>query len=190
MDNNFNQQSQGQPMYQQPQGQPVYQQPQGQPVYQQPQGQPVYQQPQAQPMYQQPQGQPMYQQPPKKPLQINWFEVSGLICSILGLIMSVLGSSLTCACSASKTFDPERVIKVADNTFVTSPVLVVSIIGAVFAIAGIVLAIVALKKQSAVKAGKIAYIAIVVGAVAFMYGVLPVMTICGYNCSLNSEYAG
>lgn len=180
MDNNFNQQQpqQGQPVYQQPQGQPMYQQPQ--------QGQPVYQQPQGHPMYQQ----PMYQQPPKKPLNINWFEVSALICSIIGFIMSVLGSSLTCACSASKTFDPQRVVTVASNRFVTSPVFVISIIGAVFAIAGIVLAIVAIKKQCAVKAGKIAYIAMAVGAVGFVYGVLPVLTICGYNCSLNSEIAG
>ena len=155
-------------------------------INQQPQGQPVYQQPQGQPMYQQ----PMYQPAPKKPLMINWFELGALICSIVGFIMSVLGSSLTCACSASKTFDPKRVVTVASNRFVTSPVMVVSIIGAVFAIAAIVLAIVALKKQCAVKAGKIAYIAIAIGAVGFVYGVLPVLTTCGYNCSLNSEIAG
>ena len=174
MDNNFNQQQV--PQNQQPQ-QPVYQQqvPQNQ--------QPVYQQPQ----------QPMYQpQAPKQPSTTNTTEMLALICSAVGAIMAIIGSIFTCSCSASKSWDVETLTGLSSlvkstSIHSTSWVCLVAIFGAVIAAVGVVLAIVALKKKDApVKAGKIAYVAIAVGAFGVMYGILPVLTICGYNCSLNS----
>lgn len=172
MDNNFNQQ--------QPQ--------QGQPVYQQPQGQPMYQQ-------------PMYQQPPKKPASINVMELVALICSAVGTVMAIVGSALTCSCSASKSWDADALASnIKSNGFAAladftsgshkmSLVCIIAILGAIIAAAGVVLAIVALKQKNvAVKAGKLAYVAAAVGVFGFMYGLLPVLTICGYNCSLNSSY--
>lgn len=150
MDNNFNQQ--------QAQGQPVYQQ----------------QMPQ-----QQVQGQPVYQQAPKQPSNINIMELVALICSAVGLFMSVLGTMLYCSCSADATFE-------ADSTgYTNSAVMIVAILGVLVAIAGVVCAIITIRKEGE-KAGKMAYIAAAVGVFAIMYGIIPTLTICGYNCSLNS----
>ena len=175
MDNNFNQQQvpqNQQPVYQQPQ-QPVYQQPQ-QPVYQQaPQNQqPVYQQPQ-QPMYQ--------QQTPKQPPKFNLMELIAFICSAVGVVMAVLGATLTCSCSASKTFES------GSSGYSLSAVFIDTIFGVFIAVAGVVLAIVALKQKNApVKAGKLAYVSMVIGVFATLYGLIPTFTICGYNCSLDN----
>ena len=50
-----------------------------------------------------------------------------------------------------------------------------------------IFAILALKKTDApVKAGKLSYVAAAVGIFAILYGIIPTITICGYNCSLQS----
>ena len=203
MDNNFNQQqTPAQPVYQQqmPAGQPVPQQ--QMPAYQQmPAGQPMYQQvPQQQ--AQMP-GQPVYQQAPKKPSNINIKELVALICSGVGTLLAVLGSIFTCSCSASKTYDADDMMNnvlgslnsllggSSSGTLVdhsTSAVMIMALIGAVIAAVGVVFGILAIKdKNATVKAGEMSYIAIAVGVFGFMYGVLPVLTICGYNCSLDSS---
>lgn len=205
MDNNFNQQqTPAQPVYQQqmPAGQPVPQQ--QMPAYQQaqmPAGQPMYQQvPQQQ--AQMP-GQPVYQQAPKKPSNINIKELVALICSGVGTLLAVLGSIFTCSCSASKTYDADDMMNnvlgslnsllggSSSGTLIdhsTSAVMIIALIGAVIAVVGVVFGILAIKdKNATVKAGKMSYIAIAVGVFGFMYGVLPVLTICGYNCSLDSS---
>ncbi len=203
MDNNFNQQqTPAQPVYQQqmPAGQPVPQQ--QMPAYQQmPAGQPMYQQvPQQQ--AQMP-GQPVYQQAPKKPSNINIKELVALICSGVGTLLAVLGSIFTCSCSASKTYDADDMMNnvlgslnsllggSSSGTLIdhsTSAVMIMALIGAVIAAVGVVFGILAIKdKNATVKAGKMSYIAIAVGVFGFMYGVLPVLTICGYNCSLDSS---
>ena len=205
MDNNFNQQqTPAQPVYQQqmPAGQPVPQQ--QMPAYQQaqmPAGQPMYQQvPQQQ--AQMP-GQPVYQQAPKKPSNINIKELLALICSGVGTLLAVLGSIFTCSCSASKTYDADNMVNnvlgslnsllggSSSGTLIdhsTSAVMIMALIGAVIAAVGVVFGILAIKdKNATVKAGKMSYIAIAVGVFGFMYGVLPVLTICGYNCSLDSS---
>ncbi len=187
MDNNFNQQqASGQPVYQQQM--PVQQQI---PVQQQ---MPVQQQaPVQQPVYQQVPQQPVYPQAPKKPSNTNTKELLALILSGVGAIMAVLGSILTCSCSASKTWDADELVGTFYSVFSgsihsTSAVMIVAILGAIVAAAGIVLGILAIKdKNATVKAGKMAYIAIAVGVFGVMYGILPVLTICGYNCSLNSS---
>ena len=138
---------------------------------QQAQGQPVYQQ--------QMQGQPMYQQAPKQPSNINIMELVALICSAVGLFMSVLGTLLYCSCSADATFES------GSTGYTNSAVMIVAILGVLIAVAGVVCAIIIIKKEGE-KAGKMAYIAAAVGVFAIIYGIIPTLTICGYNCSLNS----
>ena len=195
MDNNFNQQqAQGQ--------QPVYQQqmPQQQVPVQQ---MPAQQVPQ-QPMYQQmPAGQPVYQQAPKKPSNTNTKELLALICSGAGAFLAVLGSILTCSCSASKAYDTSNMLNSALGSLSSylggsstasmdihsmSAVVIVAILGAIVSAVGVVFGILAMKdKNATVKAGKMSYVAIAVGVFGVMYGILPMLTICGYNCSLNSN---
>ena len=175
MDNNFNQQAPQQPVYQQ--------MPQQQPVYQQAPVQAQYQQAPQQQMYQQPQ----YQAAPKKPMNLNMMELIALGCAGVAALLAVLGTTLTCACSASETFDGVKSALYLE--YKLSPVFILSIFAIIFAAGGIVCAILALKqKDAAVKAGKLAYVAIAVGAFGVIYGILPMLTICGYNCSLDSNY--
>ena len=177
MDNNFNQQAPQQPMYQQAPQQPMYQQAPQQPMYQQ----------------------PMYQPAPKKPSNINVMELWGLILAAVGALMAIIGSIMTCSCSASTSWDYERMEKYFDDTdkysledynlHKMSLVVLVAIIGAVIALVGVILSIMAIKqKNAAVKAGKLAYIAIAVGVFGVVYGIIPMLTLCGYNCSLDSQY--
>ncbi len=172
MDNNFNQQ-------QMPAGQPMYQQaPQQQ--TQMPATQPVYQQNQMPQQAQMP-AQPVYQQAPKQPAKFNVLELIALICSGVGLLMAVIGTLFYCSCSASASFENGHA------SYTNSAVMIVAILGVLIAITGVVLAIVALKKKDAVvKAGKLAYVAAAVGIFAVLYGLIPTITICGYNCSLNN----
>lgn len=169
MDNNFNQQAPQQPVYQQ--------MPQQQPVYQQAPVQAQYQQAPQQQMYQQPQ----YQAAPKKPMNLNMMELIALGCAGVAALLAILGTTLTCACSASKSFDK------GIDEYSLSPVFILSIFAIIIAAGGIVCAIIALKQKDAkVKAGKMATIAIAVSAFAFIFAFVPMTTICGYNCSLNN----
>ena len=132
-------------------------------------------------MYQQQMpGQPVYQQQaPKKPSNINVMELVAIICSGVGLLMSVLGTALYCSCSASATFEA------GSGEYTNSAVMIVAIFGVLIAIGGVVCAVLTIKKDGD-KAGKMAYIAAAVGVFAVLYGLIPTLTICGYNCSLNS----
>lgn len=207
MDNNQNNmfnsqpeqpQQQANPFGQQPQQQanPFGQQPQQQagPFGQQPQQQanPFGQQPQQQanPFGQQPQqgGSPFGNQPaPKKPMNVS-LGLIAMICSAASLVMAVIGSIFACTCSASKSYDAvkmaERMLK-SNNIYSTSAVIIVNIIAALIAVAAVVLAIVALKKDSS---DKMAKVAAALGAFALLYSVLPMLTVCGYNCSLSNAY--
>ncbi len=171
MDNNFNQQP-GYNQNQMPAGQPMYQQNQNQ----MPAGQQMYQQ--VPPQMNQ---NPVYNPVPKQPSNFNMMELIALICSGVGLLMAVLGTLFYCSCSASATFEA------GSDGYTNSAVMIVAILGVLVAIVGVVFAIVALKqKDSAVKAGKLAYVAVAVGIFAVLYGIIPTITICGYNCSLNN----
>ena len=120
MDNNFNQQAPQQPVYQQaPQQMPQQQ---------------MYQQAPQQQMYQQ----PMYQPAPKKPSNINTMELLALILSSVGAFMAILGSIMTCSCSASKTMTITNIMKNSSDGKIhsASAVLWVAIIGAFVAAAG------------------------------------------------------
>ena len=169
MDNNFNQQQAPQQM---PAGQPVYQQ-----APQQAPAQPVYQQA---PQQQMP-GQPVYQAVQKQPANFNTMELVALICSGVGLLMAVIGTLCYCSCSAKATFASDS------DGYTNSAVMIVAILGVLVAAVGVVFAILALKKTDApIKAGKLSYVAAAVGVFAILYGIIPTITICGYNCSLNN----
>ena len=147
--------------------------------------QPVYQQAPQQQMYQQAPQQPMYQAVPKKPSKINVLELLAIIFAGVAALMAILGTTFTCVCGASKSFK-KVYLWTTSVTHKLSPAFIVSIFAALFAVAAIVCAILAVKKKDApVKAGKMSYISMVVAVFAFLYAVLPVITICGYNCSLN-----
>ena len=158
MDNNFNQQAPQQPVYQQaPQQMPQQQ------------------------MYQQAPMQPQYQAAPKKPMNLNMMELIALICAGVSALLAVLGTTLTCACSASKS------IGKGSSEYTLSPVFILSIFAIIIAAGGIVCAIIAMKQKDAkVKAGKMASVAIAVSVFAFIFAFVPMTTICGYNCSLNN----
>ena len=167
MDNNFNQQAPQQPVYQQAPQQQMYQQAPQQQMYQQAPQQQMYQQ--------------APQQAPKQPMNINLMELIALICAGVSALLAILGTTLTCACSASTTFD-----KTFDE-YKLSPVFILSIFAIIIAAGGIVCAIIAMKQKDApVKAGKMASVAIAVSAFAFIFAFVPMTTICGYNCSLNN----
>lgn len=177
MDNNQNNMFNSQPVNNQPA------QPQANAFGQQPQQQ-------ADPFGQQPQqgGNPFGQQfAPKKPVNLSLGLIS-LICGAVSLFMAVLGSIFACTCSASKSYDAvkmaERMLK-GKNVYSTSAVIVVCIIAALIAIAAVVLAIKALKQDAT---DKMAKVALALGAFSVLYAVLPMLTVCGYNCSLSNKY--
>lgn len=182
MDNNQNNMFSSQPVNSQPE-QPQQPQPQASPFEQQPQQQ-------ANPFGQQPQqgGSSFGNQfAPKQPMNVS-LGLMAMICSAVSLVMAVIGSIFACTCSASKSYDAvkmaERMLK-GNNIYSTSAVIIVNIIAAIIAVAAVVLAIMALKKDSA---DKMAKVAAVLGAFAFLYAVLPMLTVCGYNCSLSNAY--
>lgn len=114
---------------------------------------------------------------PKQPSKFNVIELLSIILAGVGFLMVFLGTILTCTCSASKFEE--------DFKFGTSPVCIITIIGILLGAAAVVLAIMALKKADAeIKADKLAKIAIVLGGATVVFGILPLLTICGYNCAL------
>lgn len=171
MDNNFNQQ---QPIQAAPTQQPIPAAPvQGQPVQAAPQQQ-------ADPFAQGGMGQAA-PQAPRQPLSFNLFELIGIISAGVGMLMVFLGTIFTCSCSAKKSMENFGI------KYSTSAMFILTLFGILIAAAGVVLAILALKDQkSPNKAGKIAKVAVALGVFAMIYGILPTVTICGYNCSLNN----
>lgn len=116
----------------------------------------------------------MYNQGQKK---TDVFGLVGMICSAVSLLMAVLGTTFTCACSAS------RIVKKGDLAM--HPVFILSIFAVIIAVVGIVFGVIAVLKN---RKSKFGMLAVVIGAVAFIYGLLPMMTICSYNCSLESAF--
>lgn len=120
----------------------------------------------------------------------NKVDIMSLLPAILsgvGFLMAFLGTIFTCTCSASKSYDAKNMLTGAlkGGAYTTSGAISISIIGAVAAVAGIVMAFMAIKKNAEDKMSKIG---LVLGACAFFLAVLPAVTICGYNCSLSNSY--
>lgn len=111
-------------------------------------------------------------QAPKKPVG-DIFPLLSIILSGVGMLLVFIGTILTCTCSKAGS---------------TSPVFILTIFGIIAAIAGAVMAILSVKdvKQVA-KANKIAIVGFVVGVFAIIYGILPTVTICGYNCQIKNQ---
>ena len=120
----------------------------------------------------------MNQQAPKQPSNLNVMELVAVICSGVGLLMAVLGSTLYCSCSASARYET------GSTGYTNSAVMIVAIFGVIIAVVGVVMAILSIKKEG--KASKLASLAAIVGVFAILYGIIPTITICGYNCSLQS----
>lgn len=120
--------------------------------------------------------QPVYQQAPKQPSNTNMMALIALACSAFGAFMAILGATLTCSCSAGKSFEK------GSEGYSLSAVFIVAILGAIIAIAGVVLGIVASKQGET----KLSMVAIILGIFATMYALIPTFTICGYNCSLQN----
>lgn len=114
--------------------------------------------------------------------KLSVLSLIGIICAGVSLIFAILGTTFTCACSASKTVNTAAMI---GEKYKMSAMLVFSILAVIIAIAGIVLAIIALAKN---RADKVAVLALIVAGVAFIYALLPMLTICSYNCSLNNSH--
>lgn len=127
---------------------------------------------------------PFGQQPaPKKAPNAKLFELISIICSGVGFLMVFFGTIFTCTCSAKRPFE----VKTAGE-FGLSPIFILTIFGIVIAVAGIVLAIMAMKsKDTEAKAGKLSMASAIIGVAAAVFGILPLVTICGYNCSLNGQ---
>jgi Ni/Fe-hydrogenase subunit HybB-like protein len=144
-----------------------------QPMYQQaPQQQMPQQQMYQQPMYQQ----PVYQPVPKAPK--NMKELLAFILAASAALLAILGATFTCSCSATKSMK---------KPYSLHPIFIIAIIAAIVGAVAVVFAIMALKdKNATVKAGKLSYLAIAIGGFAVVYALLPVFTICGYNCSLEN----
>ena len=111
-------------------------------------------------------------------------EMKKYVAEFIGTFVLVFfGTIFTCTCSASKFEETAE--------FSTSAVCILTIIGIIVSAVGIVLAIMELKKNNAaIKADKLAKLAVVLGAAAVVFGLLPLLTICGYNCSLANTEAG
>ena len=114
----------------------------------------------------------------KAPANFHIIELIAIACAGVGLLMVVLGTIFTCTCSAKKAFEGTSA-----GEHGLSAVFIVTIFGVIFALAAIVLAVIAIKQNGCKKLSQISF---VVGCFATLTGLLPLFTICGYNCSLNN----
>lgn len=105
------------------------------------------------------------------------FKLLSIIFSGAGLLMVFLGTIFTCTCSAKKTFDTD-----SDGKHSMSLVCIVTIIGVIIAVAGLVFGLMEMKKKS----DKLVLASVVIAAFSVVFGLVPLFTICGYNCSLNN----
>lgn len=109
------------------------------------------------------------------------FKWIGLGCSGFGFLLTFIFSIVTCSRAGVKF---EQAIEEGEKIKVSLAIIGV-IIGLLIAIAGVVLSILSIEKGS--KIDKIVMVAIAVGAFAIVYAIFSNATICGYNCSLNSN---
>lgn len=105
------------------------------------------------------------------------FSYIGLGCSVLGCLLTIIFSIVTCSRGGAATFGS------SNGDFTMSKWIIGVIIAAIIAIAGLVLSILSIEKGK--KLSKITVIAIVVAVVAVIYAIIPNATICAYNCVLN-----
>lgn len=120
---------------------------------------------------------------PKKPLDV-WGLVA-IITGSISFIFAILGTTLTCACSASKTYSKKN-FTLTDKYVIDhqmSAVFILSIFAIIFAITSVVFAVIAIKKN---RKSIMGITAAIIGLVSFIYAFIPMLTICSYNCSVES----
>ena len=110
------------------------------------------------------------------------FALVGLICSSVGALLTFIFSIVTCARgqAASKSGASVSKLLVMSNWIWGVVVaLIITIVGIVFAILSI---------ERGTQLNKLTLVAIIVASVAILFGVFTNVTICAYNCSINSKY--
>ena len=109
------------------------------------------------------------------------FKWIGLGCSSLGCLLTVIFSIVTCSSGNAKLTDAIK----KDGDLKMSLAIIGVIIGALIAIAGLVLSILSIEKGT--KINKIVMISVIVAVVAIIWAIIPNATICGYNCVINNK---
>ena len=109
------------------------------------------------------------------------FKWIGLGCSSLGCLLTVIFSIVTCSSGNAKLTDAIK----KDCDLKMSLAIIGVIIGALIAIAGLVLSILSIEKGT--KINKIVMISVIVAVVAIIWAIIPNATICGYNCVINNK---
>lgn len=113
----------------------------------------------------------------------------GLGCSCFGCFLTLLFSIITCSrgkAVVKKTFFKAIYKgKYKDAKFGTSLFIIFVIIGLIISIAGVVLSILSMEKNT--KMSAIVLVSLIVGGFSILYGVMSNATICGYNCVINCE---
>lgn len=113
------------------------------------------------------------------------FSIVGLVCSCVGLLLTILFSIITCSRGYDASCKKLYGQKVFSYKLHMSLWVIGVIIAVIIAIVGIVLSILSIEKGS--KLSKMVIISIVAGAFAIVYAMFTNVTICSYNCSLNSN---
>ena len=107
------------------------------------------------------------------------FSLIGLICSGVGCFLTVLFSIITC----SRGYKAMK-ISFSGIDFKMSNWVIGVVIAVIIAIVGVVFSILSWDRSMPME--KMTKIAVIVGCVAIVYGIVTNATICSYNCSLNS----
>lgn len=110
------------------------------------------------------------------------FSYIGLGCSVLGTLLSIIFSIVTCA-RGRAAVEKRGTFK---KPMVVSYAWIGILIGLIICIAGVVLLILSIERG--VQMSKITMIGIIVACTGLVYGFLTLTTICSYTCSFNSSY--
>ncbi len=109
-------------------------------------------------------------------------EYIGAGCSFLGAVLTFIFSIVTCSRGGTASADRATTKHILSMSYAWIGVM----IGIIICIAGIVLLIISKEKEAGLS--KLALIAMIVAVVAAVYAILVHVTICSYNCSINSYY--
>jgi|GEM_PF-4194873 len=107
--------------------------------------------------------------------------IIAIACSCLGTLLTIVFTSVCCGRGKAMLM---KAVEDSDGEIKGSLAIIGVIIGVVFCIAGLVLAILSMDRNE--KVSKIVIIALVVAFVGIVYGIIPNVTMCAYRCSLNS----
>ncbi len=107
--------------------------------------------------------------------------ILALVSAAVSLILAILGTTLTCACSARKTWKKFS-LRFEHKMSLT---WIISLFAIICAVAAVVLGIMALSQD---RKNMMAMISLAVGVFSALYAFIPMVTICSYNCALDSQY--